>query len=211
MKLYNFAFSPNSRKVRAVAYEIGLELEHVNLDVVRGDTRAPDFLAKNPNGKAPVLEDGDFVLWESNAIIAYLATQYGGRTQLCPPGARERAEVDRWLSWQLAHLGPATRTVALERVVKKLRGLGEPDPKAIEAGVRDFATFTAVLEKCLGEKEYLTGRLSIADFALASHYSLVDVCGLDMDPYPRGKAWLDRMLARDSMKRTLAEAKAALA
>jgi glutathione S-transferase len=211
MKLYNFAFSPNSRKVRAVIYELGLDVELVTVDLIRGGNRAPEFLAINPNGKAPVLEDGDFVLWESNAIIAYLATKNRAKVDLCPAEPRERAEVDRWLDWQLAHLGPAIGKVGFERIVKKLQNLGEPDAKAIEVGVREFATFTTVLETSLGTREYVAERLSVADFALASHYVIADACGLDMQPYPRVRAWLGRVLARESMRRANEDAKAALA
>jgi glutathione S-transferase len=205
MKLYDFPFSPNSRKVRAVAYELGVELDHVFVNLVKGESRTPAFLAKNPNGRAPVLEDGDLVLWESNAIIAYLATK-NGASSLVPTDPRARAEVDRWLCWQLAHLGPAVRKVAFERIVKKLTGKGEPDQAVIDAGIEEFAECSAILEASLDRKEYVAGRLSIADFALASHYSIASTCGLDVTPYPRVNAWLGRILARDSMKRALADA-----
>jgi glutathione S-transferase len=79
MKLYDFAFSPNCRKVRAVAYELEVPLESVPVDLLRGETRTPEFLAVNPNGRVPVLVDGDFVLFESTAIIRYLSAKRGGR------------------------------------------------------------------------------------------------------------------------------------
>jgi glutathione S-transferase len=208
MKLYDFAFSPNCRKVRAVAYELGIGLDFAPVDLLRGEQRAPAFVAKNPNGRVPVLEDGDFVLWESNAIIVYLATKHEGSPPLVPTGARERADVDRWLSWQVAHLAPATSKVAFERIVKKLTGRGAPDQAAIDAGTADFEKFSAVFDVALGDKEYVAGRLSVADFALASHYSVASSCGLDVTPHRRVNAWLGRMLARDSMKRALADAHA---
>jgi glutathione S-transferase len=208
MKLYDFAFSPNCRKVRAVAYELGVAFESATVDLLRGEQRTPAFLAKNPNGRVPVLEDGDFVLWESNAILLYLATRYASGRSLVPTGARERAEVDRWLAWQLAHLQPATSKVAYERMVKKLTKRGEPDPAAIEAGTAEFATVSAVLDASLEGREYVAGALSVADFALASPYSIASSCGLDVTPYRRVNAWLDRVLSRDSMRRALADAHA---
>ena len=207
MKLYDFAPSPNSRKVRAVAYELGLPLDFVHVGLFQGESRAPAFLTKNPNGRVPVLEDGDLLLWESNAIIAYL----GAGTPLVPTDPRGRAEVDRWTAWQLAHLGPATRMVAVERIVKKLTGQGEPDQAAIAAGTEEFGKLSAVLDRSLGNKEYLTGRLSVADFALAAHYSIAESCGLDVAAHERVAAWLGRMLSRDSMKRALADAQKVLA
>jgi glutathione S-transferase len=208
MKVYDFPASPNCRKVRAVAYELGLPIEFVNVQIFKGESHTPPFLARNPNGRVPVLEEGDFLLWESNAILGYLASKKN-TPSLVPAGARERAEVDRWLFWQLAHVGPAIAKVAFERVVKPMTG-GTADPAAIEAGTRDFRQHTGALEASLGNKEYVAGKLSIADFALASFYSLAVPSGLTVTDFPRVDAWLGRMLARDSMKRALADAQAAM-
>lgn len=207
MKLYDFAPSPNCRKVRAVAYELGIELEHVPVDLLAGETRLPQFVAKNPNGRVPLLEDGDLLLWESNAIIGYL----GAGSSLVPTERRARADVDRWVHWQLAHLGPATRMVAFERIVKKLTGRGEPDLEAIAAGTAEFDKLTAVLDQSLKGVDYVAGALTIADFALASHYSVAESCGLDVAKHERVHAWLGRMLARPSMKRALFDAHQVLA
>jgi glutathione S-transferase len=205
MKLYDFAFSPNSRKVRAVAYELGLQLEHVNVDLLRGEQRAPAFLAKNPNGRVPVLEDRDLILWESTAIMRYLANG----TALIPSTRRASAEMDRWIAWQLAHLGPALSKVAFERIVKKLSARGEPDLARIEEGTAEFAQMNAILDGALADREYVAGSLSLADFALAAHYSLAGAAGLSVAAHPRVEAWLARMCARDSMKRALADAQGA--
>jgi glutathione S-transferase len=210
MKLYDFPFSPNSRKVRAVAYELGIELEHVSVNLVKGEQRSAAFLQKNPNGRVPVLEDGDFVLWESIAILRYLVAKKGtsdvGAVTLVPRGAREQADMDRWLSWQTAHLAPAMAKVSFERIVKKLTGQGPPDQAQIDAGTAEFAKLCAVLEASLGTREHVAGRLSLADFALASHYSLAATAGLDVTPFPRVNAWLARMLSRTSMRQALADA-----
>jgi glutathione S-transferase len=122
MKVYDFAFSPNCRKVRALAYELGIQVEFVPVDLPKGVQRRAAFLAINPNGRVPVLVEDDLVLWESTAILRYLATKGGGA--LVPTDPRAQAEVDRWLSWQLAHLGPAMSKVAFERIVKKVTGQG---------------------------------------------------------------------------------------
>lgn len=206
MKLYDFPFSPNCRKVRAVAYEVGLPFEEVRVDLLRGDQRAPAFLARNPNGRVPVLEDGDFVLWESVAIMRYIAAG----TPLVPTARRAAAEVDRWLAWQLAHLAPAMSKVAYERVVKQLLKRGPADAALVEAGTADFAAATAVLDGALDGGDYVAGPLSIADFALAAHYSLAPACGLSVAAFPAVESWLARVLARDSMKRALSDAKATL-
>lgn len=208
MKLYQFPLSPNSQKVVALAHEVEAPLQKQTLDVFKGMTRTPELLAKNPNGKVPVLEDGDFVLWESNAMLGYLADKMG-RTELAPGTPRERASVDRWLFWHSAHLGPAVSKVAFERIVKKLGGLGAPDEAMIQKGTAEFAIFAKVLEVSLQQREYLCGSLTIADFALIPHALLLEDCGLDLTPYPHALAWRERMAARPSVRRMLAEARAA--
>jgi glutathione S-transferase len=208
MKLYQHPFSPNCQKVIAVAHEVGVPLELATVKIFQGESRTPAMRAKNPNGKVPILEDGDFILWESSAMLAYVAAK-AGRMDLAPTAPRERAEVDRWTSWQGAHFGPAIRKVSFERIVKKLVGRGAPDETVVKAGVEEFAVTASVLEQSLGAREYLCGRLTIADFDLAPYAALAESCGLDFDPYPKAKAWLERMTARDSMKKTLAAAREA--
>ena len=206
MKLFDFAFSPNCRKVRAVAYELGIALEHERVDLLRGAQRGPAFLARNPNGRVPVLEDGDLVLWESTAIIRYLAAG----SPLVPTARRTAAEVDRWVSWQVAHLGPAMSKVSFERIVKPFTGGGAPDPARIAEGTAEFDGLTAILDHALADRDHVAGPLTIADFALAAHYSLAAAAGLELARHPRVESWLARICARDSMKRALSDAQAAL-
>jgi glutathione S-transferase len=206
MKLYDFPLSSNCRKVRAVCYELGLAPELVMVDLRRSEQRDPKFLAINPNGRVPVLVDDDTVLWESNAILGYVATKYGGGS-LLPAEPRARAEVDRLLFWQVAHLAPAIGKVSVELIVKRLLGQGPPDEALVAAGKADFASASRVLEAVLREDSFAVGPLSIADFALAASYSLALDVQLDVAPFPRVAAWLNRMTARESMKRVLAEAR----
>ena len=206
MKLYDFPFSPNCRKVRAVAYELGIALEHERVDLLAGGQRAPAFLARNPNGRVPVLEDGDLILWESTAIIRYLAAG----SPLAPSAPRAAAEVDRWIAWQLAHLAPAMSKVAFEKIVKRLTGRGAPDAARVAEGTEEFARLTEILDGTLAGREFVAGSLSLADFALAAHYSLAAAAGLEVAPHRRVESWLARVSARDSMKRALSDAQASL-
>jgi glutathione S-transferase len=208
MKLYQHPFSPNCQKVVAIAHEVGVPLELATVEIFKGESRTPAMRAKNPNGRVPILEDGDFVLWESTAMLAYIAAT-AGRSDLAPTTPRERAEIDRWTSWQGAHFGPAIRKVAFERIVKKLVGRGAPDEAIVKAGIEEFAATASVLEQSLGTKEHVCGRLTIADFDLAPNAALAASCGLDFEAYPGAKAWLGRMTARDSMKKALAAAREA--
>jgi glutathione S-transferase len=103
MKLYGFPISPNTWKVRAVAAHIGIVIDNQLVDLSRGEQRTPDYLALNPTGRTPTLVDGEFVLWESNAIMQYFAS--GKPNALWPDDARTRADIARWQSWQLEHWG----------------------------------------------------------------------------------------------------------
>ena len=208
MKLYQFSLSPNCQKVVALAHEVGASLQVTNIDLFKGEARAPELLAKNPNGRVPILEDGDFVLWESNAMLAYVATK-ADRLDLAPTSPRERADVDRWLAFHAAHFGPAIGKVAFQRIVKKLGGLGPPDENIVNQGIEEFERAASTLEQTLGTKEYLCGRLTIADFALGPYAILSESCGLDLQRYPRAKAWSERMNSRDSVRKALASARAA--
>jgi glutathione S-transferase len=201
MKIYDSPFSPSCRKVRAVAFELDLDLEYLPINLFRGEQQTPAFLEVNPNALVPVLVDGDFVLWESNAIVAYLA--HG--TRLLPVGPRERAEVDRWSAWQLAHLGPPVWKVAFERYLKPRVGKGDADDAVVAAGTAEFQKQTGILETSIGNREYVAGKLSVADFVLAPIFALGGMVGLETAPFPRVDAWLKRLLARPSMARAMAD------
>jgi glutathione S-transferase len=209
MKIYDLAASGNARKVRALVYELGLTPEFVTVNVFKGEAKTPAVLAMNPNGRIPFLDDDGFVLWESNAILGYLAALHPERG-LLPSDARGRADVDRWLFWQAAHLGTAVDRIGFQMVVKGMMGMGGPDEAIVEAAKKDFYTCVGVLEGALGQKEYVTGRLSIADFSLFAQFTIAGLCGVGVDGYPVVKAWLGRMLARESVKHALADAQAAL-
>ncbi len=121
----------------------------------------------NPNGKVPILVDGDFVLWESRAINAYLASLKG---KLYPQDLKKRAIVDQWTYWHAVHLGPAMGRVVFERFLKKMFGMGEPDEKAIEPSLKELAQFLPILDANLAGKDWVAGELSLADFAVASTF-----------------------------------------
>ncbi len=206
MKIYDSAASPNAYRVRAVAYELGLTPSFVPVNV-GSDTRTPEFLAKNPNGRMPVLEDEDFVLWESNAIIAYLAAKHPEKG-LIPSDPRGRAEVDRWMFWQVSDWNPAFEKIVHEKL-KPMFGGGTPDEANIRAGLEQVSKVAAVLDGWLKDREYVAGELSVADFGLLGFASLREVFGVDFSAYPNVTAWLKRLETRESCRRAMADATAA--
>jgi glutathione S-transferase len=172
MQLYVFPPSPRARKPLAVVHHLGLPCEIKLLDLFKGEQKQPEYLKLNPNGRMPTLVDGDFVLWESNAIIQYLADKKPGR--LLPSDARGRADAQRWLCWDLAHWDPACSTLLFENFIKGLTGRGAPDPDKIKDGDERFRACAALLDAHLAQRPWMLGeQLSVVDFALAAplHYA----------------------------------------
>src|SRR3984893_7473354 len=126
MKLYGFPPSPNTWQVRALAAHLGVPLELEFVDLSKGASRTAAFLALNPTGRTPVLVDGDFNLWESNAILQYIAAKT--KTPLWPDDVRSRADITRWQCWELAHWGAqACGPLTFENLIKKFANRGVPD------------------------------------------------------------------------------------
>jgi len=197
LQLYHSPLSPNALRSRAVIFELGIPVELVTVDL-RGGNKTPDYLRLNPNGKVPVLVDGDAVIWESRAINAYLAAKYPEK-DLYPADLVKRAMVDQWSYWQAIHLGPSMQRIAFERVVKASFGMGEPDEKAIAAEQPVVDQFLGVLETGLSDgREWVTGQLSLADFAVASTFIHRVRAKFDFARFPHVLAWIERMEKRPS-------------
>src|SRR5438270_8809535 len=105
MKLHSAGFSPSGKRVRICAAELGMTLDEVPLDFTKGENRAPEYLAKDPMGKWPTLTDGSFALWESGAIMWYLATKKGDQS-LVPQDPQAEADALRWLFFCASHIDP---------------------------------------------------------------------------------------------------------
>lgn len=203
MKLYNADLSSNALRVRAVANEIGAEVEYVDIDLRNRENRADSFLALNPNGKIPVLVDGDFVLWESRAITGYLAS-CNPQKNLYPDDPKKRALVDQWSYWHAIHLGPAMQRIVFERLLKSRFGMGAPDANAVDSGFRDIALFMPVLDANLADREWIAGGLSIADFAIASTFVFRGPAEISLDDAPHVSAWIARMETRPAWQKAVA-------
>ena len=107
LKVWGRKNSVNVQKVLWCTDELGLNYERIDAGMQYGRNNEPDYLRLNPNGRIPTLEDGDYVLWDSNSILRYLAMQYDPSGTLYPPEPRARAAIDRWLDWSLSTLQPA--------------------------------------------------------------------------------------------------------
>jgi glutathione S-transferase len=195
MKLYGFPASPNTWKVRALASYLKIPLEFEVVDLTKGGQRAPAYLALNPTGRTPTLVDGDFTLWESNAILQYVASKT--KNSLWPDDARTRADISRWQSWQLAHWGAdACAPLTFQRLVKKFLNLGPPDEAVTAKATEAFNKEAKMLDEYLAKRKYLVGdTLTIADFAVAAAMMYAKQAEMPIGPYPHLRAWFERVTA----------------
>jgi len=201
MKLYYSPFSSNSHRVLAVAAELGVTLDLEEIDLSAGQQRTEEFLARNPNGKVPVLEHGGLVLWESTAIINYLAeTTEGGA--LWPATPQSRAEVLKWQSWTLNHFVRVSDVFLFENVVKSFFGLGEPDPAALSSAHDDMCALWKLLDGVLSTSAFLTGEAcSLADHHLYPAFNIKEHLKLPaLAPYPALLRWAGAMSETNGWK-----------
>jgi glutathione S-transferase len=211
MKLYGFTPSPNTWKVRAVAAHLGVALDYEYVDLLKGASHTPEYLAINPTGRAPVLVDGDFKLWESEAIMQYIATRKPN--SLYPDDARTRADIMRWQSWQLAHWGKeACEPLIFNRLVKKLANLGPPDEAQIAKGIECFNREASVLESHFAKQPYLVGKdVTLADFSVAAVLFHAQAADLPIAPYAKVREWFGRVAALPCWGQTAPQVPAAAA
>jgi glutathione S-transferase len=176
MRLYTFTITPNNRKVEAFVRHFDLDVDVHHVSFKDKETQSAAYLAINPMGKVPALTDGDFRLWESNAILTYLATKFP-QTNALPTDPQGRADADRWLHWQSCHLMPA------------VAGLKTAEGKEVCA----IAPMLQILDAQLEGREYVLGHLTVVDFAIAAYLLTKVGRALDYSQTPNVAAWHARM------------------
>lgn len=188
LKVYGDYRSGNCYKIKLMLHLLDLPYEWIAIDILKGETQSEAFLAKNPNGKIPVLELEDGTcLWESNAILNYLAD--GSR--FLPTEPRLRTQV---LQWQFFEQYSHEPYVAVARFIQLYQGLPEArQAEYHECHVRGHKALK-VMEKQLQRTSYLVGEdFSIADIALYAYTHVADEGGFDLAPYPAIRDWLARV------------------
>ena len=193
MKLYHHPISSSSRRVSLVVAHLDLQLDEQLIDLSNPTDRGA-LVAVNPNNKIPVLVDGDLVLWESHAIMKYLCAKTPGQ-KLYPSEARGQADVDRWLFWVSAHLGPHVGSICFERLWKGMIGAGDADPAVVARHEGFFHQASKVLEQHLVGREFVVGDApTLADYSLAPTLMYAERARLPMDPYPNIRAHRARVM-----------------
>ena len=189
MRLYDSAISGNSYKVRLVAAQLGRPLEIVPVDILRGESRTPEFLRMNPNGRTPLLDDDGFVLAESNAILAYLARG----TRLLPDDRRRWALVFQWLFFEQYSHEPYIATSRFWLLHKP----AGPERDAAIATRRDGGqSALRVMDRHLATHAFFVDEYSIADIALFAYTHVSHEGGFPLDDYAHVHAWIERVRAQ---------------
>lgn len=203
MQLYFHPLSSNSRRVTMTAQQLGLELDLIVIDLLMGQHRDPEFLKFNPNGRVPLLQDDGFYLWESHAIMQYLADRCPGQV-LYPTEARARADVNRWLFWSAYHFTPAVGFISRERVSKKMvGGSGDPDPVEIQRGEALLTAAAEMLDHHLSGRRWIAqDKLTLADLAISAPLMHTAAAQLPVLEYADLQRWFERIQSLDAWRNT---------
>ncbi len=193
--------TPNGWKITIMLEECGLPYTMIPVDISKGDQFKPEFLAISPNNRMPAIVDHagpggkPISIFESGAILQYLGRKTG---KLYPKDERSRVEVDQWLFWQMANLGPKAgeanhfRNYATEKLTY-----------AIDRFANEMRRIYAVMNARLADREFLAGRYSIADIACIGWASRAERFGHDLSDFPNVRRWREIIMARPAVKRGL--------
>jgi glutathione S-transferase len=199
-----FYFAPMSTATLTslVLEELGVQHDRKKLDIKAGDTKKPEFLKVNPNGKVPTIVHDGVTIWESSAITMYLGEQFGVAKGLWPVAGTKRGEAMKWVAWTNVTLGEA---------VYRRGHSGEwaaPDagsPKMVEQANKDIAELLGILDASLAGKDYLLGAdYSLADTHVNSFCDWLRHSQIDFAAFANVNAWTARCTARPAYQRVMA-------
>ncbi|MDR3417611.1 MAG: glutathione S-transferase N-terminal domain-containing protein [Nevskia sp.] len=191
--------TPNGHKVSILLEELGVPYTVHPINLASGEQKRPEYLKLNPNGRIPTIVDreaGGFAVFESGAILIYLAEKYG---RLLPADVRGRSEVVQWLMFQMGGIGPMQGQANVF-----FRYWPEKYQPAIDRYQHETKRLYGVLEQRLEGRDYLCGDYSIADIANFTWVNIHAWSGVAVDDLPRLQQWLDRIRARPAVQRGLA-------
>jgi glutathione S-transferase len=196
LKIYGI---PRSRAFRALwlAKELGLDYDNVTVDFASGETREPPYLAINPNGHVPAIDDNGFILWESMAINLYLAKKYGFGT-LYPTTLEGEARAWQWSLWGMTEIERNVLTAMFNRAVYPE---AKRDAAAADAAEQELQDPLGVLDGAVAKTPYLLGDdFTVADLNVASILSWARPARIDFAPFPKAADWLGRCALRPAAK-----------
>ena len=189
MRLYNVSYSGNSYKARLLLAQLGIPCEIVEVDILKGESRTPEFLKINPIGRTPVLDDSGFVLAESNAILAYLARG----TKFLPEDRQRWGSVFQWLFFEQYSHEPYIATSRFWLQHKP----DSPERNAVLAARRDGGwAALKVMEEHLAKNDFFVGDYTIADIALFAYTHVSHEGGFPLNDFPNIRRWIERVKAQ---------------
>ena len=195
IELYTFT-TPNGRKPAIMLEELGLPYEVHKIDITKGEQFSPEYVAINPNSKIPAIvdRDADITVFESGAILIYLAEKTG--SQLLPTEPKSRVRVIEWLMFQMANVGPMFGQLGHFK-----NAAPEEIPYAISRYEKETLRLYGVLDKQLEQHEYLAGDYSIADIATYPWVMGYEYLGLTLDEHPNLQRWVDTLKGRSPVQK----------
>ncbi|MEN3931228.1 glutathione S-transferase family protein [Microvirga sp. W0021] len=193
LKIWGRKNSSNVKKVLWCAEELNIPYQQVDAGGSFGKLNDPEYRALNPNGLVPTIQDGDFVLWESNSILRYLASQYGNAS-LYPADNRKRAKVEQWMDWTAGSFAIPFRDLIFNLI---RRTEDERDHAALEAGKERCKELFTLADKALSQTPYLAGEtFSLADIAFGPFAYVWLELPIERPALPYLTAWYERMKQR---------------
>jgi glutathione S-transferase len=200
LRIWGRISSINVRKVVLCAQELDIDFQRIDAGGAFGVVTTPDYLTKNPNAKVPLLEDGPFVLWESNVIVRYLCAK-DGEGRLYPDDLHQRFDAERWMDWQQTTLNPAGRD-AFWQLIRQPGG--QIDQAKVAASVAATEPLLDQLEAHLSRQPFMAGEeLTMADIPIACEIHRWWGLPLPHAARPHLKHWYSQMLARPSARGVL--------
>ena len=196
IKIYGHQNTSAGRSYWALE-EAGVEYEVGEFSFKNGDHRSEEFLAKNPSGKVPVLEDGDAVIWDSSAINYYIAKKY--KPELLGSNLLEETKVTQWCYFAVADMQPPVITAFIQKVfVPEERR----DQAKIDENLKKAEKYVTILDKVLKDSKYIASdTFTLADISMGWIFYALDTLEYDLENYPNVKRWHDLVMAREAVKR----------
>jgi glutathione S-transferase len=199
-----FYYAPmtSATRIHWALEELGVAYEKVKVDLNAGDTKKPEYLALNPNGKIPLLVVDGTPIFESLAILTYLGERYGVEKDLYPELSLARAEVLKWMAWAQVSMGDAGGR--LMRNTSERFPAEQRNAAAGEGAKKELADLLGILDGALAGKEYLVGgKFSFADLSLAGFVPFLARIGADLGPHKNIQEWVGRCTARPALGRAM--------
>lgn len=189
MKIYYHPISFPSLGPVFAAEAIGLDYEKEIVDLQNNQQKTPEYLAINPYGKVPAMQDGDFLMAESEAMMRYMARRES--SDLYPSDIREQAKVDQWMDYVNHHVRTPVGKVQFNRIIAPMVG-AEVDERSLNDGLTFLGNNLPIVEARLAESAYLCGdKMTLADVALVAALEPNKMAQIDLSPYPALSKWLD--------------------